>query len=259
MATQFPIIFCNEYTDCSPIIIEPPFGLPSYTFNNPCCKGLDTLLADLNGLMGPLTPILKVLNCFLTLIEIVTAIPDILTKLPSPDALKKAAQLVDKVAKFVTDCVPYLLSLPPVLPPAIIQFARFIRGIMQMLISILSCLKRAFTVLIQINLDIFQLNASNDDYLKQMGLCLDTQGQTAASGLRNILNALLSPFTLINALIGAIPPLADLLQQNNLYPITPVIPVLGSPGDIIDLTWIDDLIGVLSAIETVANIAALGS
>lgn len=259
MATiQFPIIFCAGYPSCEPITIEPPFGLPPKTFRDPCCAGIDALMVDFSDLLAPIYPFLTIVDCLVKLIDIVTAIPESIG--PPPD-ITKLAELGNKVADFLP-CVGKITALAP-LPVNIVAFARFIRGLMQLLIALLECFRRAFTVYIDLVADVYQLSGSPDDYLRQMGICLGEQANTMRGQLGLLLQSLLNVFTLLNTVLGimleAVPPLKDYLEEEGLYPIDPNIDVSVDPNQVADLSWIDTIVTVLSAIEVVANIAAGGT
>lgn len=258
--TAFPIIFCSQYPDCSKIQVELPFGLPPFNFDNPCCEGLNVTLDQLEGLLRPMIPFLKLLECGVKLMSIILAIPEAMG--PPPD-ISKIVELIEAVADFTTKCVPYILSLIPVLPTAIIAFCRMVRGLAQLVLTILRCLKKVVVLNVSIAADVLSLNASIDPLLQEAGLCLKGQNDVLQDGIIGKLKSLMSVFSLINMLLEFlfefIPPLKDALTELGLYPISDNIDFSSGslPENIIEI--IDTLIVVFTAIESASNICAVGS
>ena len=258
--TSLPLVFCSTYADCTKVVVDLPFGLPQFSFDNPCCEGLNITLDQLEGLLRPLYPFLKLLDCAVKLISITMAIPDAIG--PPPD-VGKIVELVEAVAQFVFSCLPYILSLIPIIPTAIIAFCRMIRGISQLVVSILSCLKKVFFINLAIAGDILSLQTSNDKLLINMGICLKGQNDILNNNLLGKLGALLNVFTLINLVLQVlftfIPPLKKAMTSTNppIYPITPnysagiMPPALGGT--------LDTLIVVFTVIAAASNICAGGS
>lgn len=259
--TSLPIIFCSEYPDCAKVNVELPFGLPPFSFDNPCCEGLNITLDQLEGLLRPLTPFLKLLECALKLISIVTAIPEAIG--PPPD-IGKIVDIVEAVADFLSKCLPYILSLVPVLPTAIIAFCKMVKGIAQLILSILRCLRKVFTISISISGDILALNLSTDPFLVNMGICLAGQNDLLNNGLLGKLAALLNVFDLVNSLLEVlftfIPALKEAMTSTDppIYPIVPNYNVTGGviPESILDV--VDQLIVIFTVIEGVTAICSGG-
>jgi len=252
-----PVIYCSEYPDCSKVEVELPFGLPSFSFDNPCCEGLNITLDQLEGLLRPLIPFLKLLECAVKLISIVIAVPEAIGPPPDPG---KIVEMAEAIADFLTKCLPYILSLIPILPTAIIAFCKMIRGIARLLLTILRCLKKVFVINISIAGDVLTLDASIDPLLKGLSSCLADQAATLRNSLLDKLGALLNTFTLLNMLFEVlftfIPPLKQAMEDQGLYPITPDMskgvmpPSLG--------TSLDTLITIFTFIEAATNICAGG-
>lgn len=256
--TCFPLLTCKDYPDCADIEVELPFGLPSFSFKNPCCDGFDVTLDQLAGLLRPLQPFLKLIECAIKLVSIVLAVPDAIG--PPPD-IGKIVEMAEAIADFITKCLPYILSLVPVLPTAIIAFCRMVRGIAQLILSVLRCLKKVFFINLTIAGDILTLNAAIDPLLQKMGICLQGQNDVLLQGLVNKLNQFLNIFNLINMLFEVlftfIPPLKSAMEEHGLYPIAPNMAPHVMPPDLGET--LDDLIVVFTLIEGVSNICAGGS
>lgn len=260
MATiNLPIVFCGTYIGCDPIHLDLPFGLPSTDISDPCCKGIDQLMVDLGNLLAPIMPFLQLLDCVVKLTELVTLIPD---AIGPPPSISKLASIGSKITAFIP-CVNKLLELAPLpLPNNIIAFARFIRGLMQITIAILNCLKRMVTVSLQLSADIVALSLSDDAALREMGICLVEQNNQVGLDILSKINSLMNIFNLINAFLGivltAVPPLKSALESADppLYPIVPTLSVTGPPTD---FDSINSTIAILSAIEAFANIVAGGT
>jgi hypothetical protein len=256
--TATPLLSCSPYPDCADIEVELPFGLPPQTFRNPCCEGLDLTLDQLSGLLQPLYPFLKLLDCALKLVGIVLAVPD---AIGPPPSIGKIAEMAEGLVVFTTECLPYILSLVPVFPTAILAFCRMVRGIARLVLAICRCLKRVFYVNISISADILALSASSDPLLVEMGLCLSGQNDLLLNGLLTKLNQLLNVFTLINSLFEIlftfIPVLKEEMESNGLYPIAPNMSAGVMPPNLGDT--MDGLIAVFTLIESASNICAGGS
>ena len=255
VGTQGQVVYCAAYQPCAPISLEMPFGLPSQRFSDPCCKGIDRLMIDLGSLLAPITPFLTLADCLAKLIDIVLTIPDCLGPPPNPFEI---LGLIDKIFDFIP-CVARILGLAP-LPINIIAFAKFVRGLMDIVIAILSCIKTLLGVSLSISLDLLSLNLSTDQDLRRMGACLASQSATFGQRIADLLKSLGLLFTLINAflnvILSAIPPLQVYLRDENLMPLSlnmdlSVPPVSTAP--------LDAVITVLSAIRAVANVIAGGS
>lgn len=252
--TALPIIYCDEYTRCETITLSMPFGLPEYKFNDPCCKGLDTLALDLGQTLSPLMPFLNLLDCIVKLVEIVLAVPDAIG--PPPSAME-VMKIGGKITKFIP-CVLNLAKMAP-LPTNALDFAKFVLSLVRILISILRCLKRVFKIQVDIRGDILKLGASDDEFLQRMGQCLIEQNLALGQNVKANIEAILNIFNLVNAFVGiilvAIPPLKSRLEEKGAYPITPSFSVDASP---LDLSGIDSTIAILQFIEVIASALAGG-
>lgn len=251
------VVYCGSYQPCAPIEIAPPFGLPKYYFVDPCCRGIDTMVLDLGHLLAPMTPFLILTDCLVKLVNIVLAIPDAIGPPPSPF---KVMGIVSMISEFVP-CVTNLLGLAPLpLPTNILAFARFIRGLMDMMIAILQCLKKLLDVYISINVDLAALRVSLDPSLFGMSACIAQQSASVGEGILALMKALDALLALINAFLGivlaALPPLKAELTNNNLYPLRLNISLAAPPTD---TAGIDALITVLTLVRVAANVLAGGT
>lgn len=260
--TSLPLLFCSSYPTCLKVTVEMPFGLPPFSFDDPCCEGLAITLDQLEGLLRPLIPFLKLLDCATKLISISLAVPEAMG--PPPD-IGKIVELVEAVAAFVLDCLPYILSLVPVLPTAIIAFCKMIRGISRLVLTILRCVKKVFVLNISISGDILSLKSSRDPLLVNTGICLQGQNDTLNNSLMAKLGSLLNVFNLINLVLEVlftfIPPLKDAMTSTDppIYPISPSYQVGGGsplPASLLEI--MDTLIVVFTLIEGAANICSGG-
>lgn len=255
IGTQNQVVYCAAYQPCAPIMLELPFGLPQQQFTDPCCKGIDTMMVDLGSLLAPITPFLMLADCLAKLIDIVLTIPDCLGPPPNPFEI---LGLIDKIVEFIP-CVARILGLAP-LPINIIAFAKFVRSLMDIVISILNCIKRLLNVSLSISLDLLSLNLSTDQDLRRMGACLSAQSATFGQRIADLLKMLSLLFTLINAFLGvilaAIPPLKVYLTDEGLMPLSLNMDVSGPP---VSTAPLDAVITVLTAIRSVANVIAGGS
>jgi hypothetical protein len=259
--TSLPLLFCADYPTCLKVEVELPFGLPTFSFDDPCCEGLNITLDQLEGLLRPLIPFLKLLDCATKLISITMAIPDVIG--PPPD-IGKIVELIEAVADFVGECLPYILSLVPILPTAIIAFCKMIRGIARLILTILRCVKRVFVLNIAIAGDVLSLNTSIDPLLVNMGICLQGQNSSLNNSLLAKLGSLLNVFNLVNLVLEVlftfIPPLEEAMTDTDppIYPITANYTVSGSPLPTALLTIMDVLIVAFTIVEGATNICAGG-
>ena len=256
MATiKSPIIFCSTYSDCQDIIIPVPFGLPAQTIENPLCNGLDRTLDGLNKLMRPFVPFLHIMECALKVTNIMTAIPDMIGPPPS---ISKIAEVAENIADFVTNCLPYLIKLTPI--GSVTDFCSMLKGISQALYAILSALKQVYSVQLNLQVDVFQLNTSTDPYLQRQGVCLQSQLDTLTNNLGSKLDIVIDVLGILNQLLGSIadqiPPLKNALVNSGVYPIVPNF----EPGIVPpNVGFIDDLLIILNLVGGAANICALGT
>jgi len=256
-----PLIFCSEFPDLSSVTVDLPFGLGTYSFDNPCAEGLNVTIGQLEGLLRPIIPFLKLLDCAIKLISIVTAIPEAIG--PPPD-IGKLIDLTQAVADFLADCLPYILGLLPILPTAIVEFCLLLRGIARLMIVILRCLKKGFLINIEFAADSIILEQSKDPALQKMGICLKQQNQALSDGLASKVGSIINVFKLINLLLEVlfnfIPPLKTAMTSTDppLYPLDiNITSGVTAPSDFI--TIIDDLLVIFTLIEGAANICAAGA
>lgn len=250
MAVRSPLVFCASVPSCLNLPLNLPFGLPILTFQDPCCKGIDLTLDQLNQLLAPLMPFLQLLDCVMKLVNIVMAIPDSLG--PPPD-VGKIVEIIGMVAQFFGVCVPLLLSFIPGNP---IPFIKLVRDICNIIISVLQCLKRLLTVFIQIAADVLMLSTTTDPYLHNMGICLAQHNNSLGANIKDKLGGLLNIFVLINTLIGLIPPLAEVLEEAGYYPLAPIMGGNEPPASV---EFLDVPINILIVVSTICNIAVGGS
>lgn len=249
--TALPMIYCDEYSRCETIPVALPFGLPTFQFSDPCCRGLDTLAKDLGQLLAPLMPFLNLLDCIVKLVEIVLAVPDAIG--PPPDPME-VLKIGGKITKFLP-CVVNLAKMAP-LPINIIEFAKFILSLVRILLALLRCLKRVLRVRISLQADILSLGNSTDPLLLEMGRCLVEQDLRLGDNVRAQVNALLNIFNIINAFLGiillAVPPLKSEMESRGIYPIVPDMEATGG----VSFEGIDSTIAVLQTIEVIVSVIA---
>lgn len=257
--TALPVIFCSAYPDCSKILVPMPYGLPDFSFDNPCCEGLNITLDQLEGLLRPLTPFLKLVECALKLVSIVMAVPDAIG--PPPD-IGKLVELVEAAADFVTKCLPLILNLSPASPFALVAFCKMVRGVAQLVLSILRCLRKVIVLNISITGDAIALSTSVDPLLRDMGICLAGQNTVLSNGIIGKLNSLLNVFTLINTLLEVLFTFAPALKtaltdtEPPIYPIRSSYTIAeGLPPSIVES--IDSLIVVFTVVEGAAGVCSL--
>lgn len=246
---DFPLVYCFPVPRCAPTNIPLPFGLPGVTLDNPCCQGIDLSLDQLNNLLAPLYPFLRLIGCAVELIQIVLAIPDAMGPPPSPG---KIIQLGQHVSDFVTNCIGYIISLTPagIIP----EMACMLAGVCQFIYQLLICLQNVITVNVSISADALFCSQSTDPGLQAMGVCLDAQGANLAAALLDKLASLLSIFSvltlIINILINAVPGLGSALQQAGL-PNPIVLPNISLHAPITDPTILQNIAVVFQTLYSV--------
>lgn len=171
------------------------------------CSGCDllaSLFIQINPFIMSLGIPLCALGCLTAVIGMLKAIPDSLGPPPDPTKLVTALALVLQQCKCVLDT-----ALPPPAGP-ICQFLKFVLGLLQAALAVITCISTllAHLVTLQLRATTLALNL-NPDFVR-VGQCLTLE-------VENLLALLLGKFNSLGALFGALAPVFALI--NLLIPI----------------------------------------
>jgi hypothetical protein len=178
--------------------VTVPFVGTVVNIPDPCYAGggLDESIKAVQDLLNPVFPLLQLAACAMKLVDIAIGIPDAMGPPPSPS---KVIQLVQDVETFVTQCIPFLLTLTPI--GAVIQVVCFIVGICQFLIGLLNCIMSFLVHLLTLSVDAQVCLGSSDLSLQAMGRCLNLQSTAMQGALQNQMTALNCVFTILNGIL----------------------------------------------------------
>jgi hypothetical protein len=154
------------------------------------CKVNMSLLVQLGPLLGAMGCILKILEVLGNIIEFAKAAPD-------------PFKMAEKV-KALTDSFADLSSCIPPLAP--LNFALMIKGILELIINILSCLVDSLASIVDFQVSLDFAGAEGNPALTE---ALDCAKRNADTSLHNLLNSV-EPIMTVMKVVGAVASLAQL-------------------------------------------------
>lgn len=243
MTVSLPIRFCASIPVCQNITLYMPFTGPR-TIGHPCCKGIGLSLEFLSDLLAPLVPLLQFLECVTKLVTIVTDIPKAIGPPPSPS---KIAGIAAKIVDLVNTCLPFFISLTPI--GAALNICKTIASFINFIVEILKCARTGFAISLTMAADALTLRSSPDNFLAEMGICLELQVDDTVNSLFQQLQELLLIINILNSLLSLvfsfIPGLEDELRKQGLFPLMENVSFGGGAG-LLSPALLDAIEGVIS-------------
>jgi hypothetical protein len=176
-------------------------GIPSN------CKINLSLLVQLGPMLASMGCILKILELLGSIVEFATAAPNL------PKMVDKAAALPGLFAQ-VAKC------LPPLAP---IDFALMIKGILELIINILTCLIDSVASIVEFQVSLDFSSAEGNPALTEALQCAQRNADTS---MQNLFNSV-GPIMTVMKVVGSVASLAQL-------PVTlPDLSQLGKAGDVV--------------------------
>lgn len=199
------------------------------------CKQLSLLLPQVQASLAALYPIIKIADCVLKVISCVQDLLAIIGGLPAPDPAD-ITKFVDDVGA-LSDCITFLAGVAlPTIP-----LCHLALDLVRACKVLLQCVKDLFTLTIGVDDRIVELNASLDVDLNIQAACLQTQNDRLKAALEQKLDTVQIVLTLLNTVIGLVPPLVSTLGA--AYPIT--------ASTSLDITALDNAIAALQDVEDI--------
>ncbi len=232
-----PVLFCNVYPPAVAISLELPFGMPKLEAPDVTCDGLVLFTGNITASLAAFYPIIKIVGCILKVVEAVKAVPDSILQLDPTLVIKKIAELAD--------CISMFLDFTGVNP---IPYCKFIRDLTGIMIGILNCINQMMQVFSENAQAVTDMRASGDAELILLADCLEEQNNLLMAALTIKFSSMQLVVTLLNAILGALPPVQQVLGGPIAFD--------GTAG--LSQEVLDTLIDVLTVVNQIATICAGG-
>jgi len=229
---QEPILFCGAYAKPIGGKIPIPFGV-DFDYNVECAD-FPIVIGNLQANLSALLPLIRIASCILKLIEVVKTLPDMIGPPPDPTAfIQKLLELADCIVFFTG-----ISGIPPV------EYCKLIYGLLTFTMQIVQCIVSLLQINIYSGATAEALKGDADVQLQEMGACLEVQNNALKLQLTAKLDGVQMLFVLINAIIGAIPPL--LAAVGDAYPL--------DAQELSDLTTVEPLVAFVAKLWNVRKI-----
>jgi len=208
-----PVTYCPVVpTAEASLEIRLPFGLPSIQATAALdasiqtrCKSLELVFGQINASLAAILPIIQLAGCLVKIMKALEAAKDIVS-----DPTKLTDALTD-----LQDCAALFINFS--FNPNPVPICRLILDLLSACIKLLKCILALLTITVDTDTEIANLNGTLDVQLIAQAGCLTTENNALKLGLAKKLDTLQVLLLVMNAIIGAVPPL--MAAMGGAYPL----------------------------------------